>query len=254
MSKKTTRILSPYEKNQLRTYKVSEGDALQTEKPVEYLTGHVEFCGFDFVVNESVLIPRIETEELVALAVTEAQQVYAKHQRQLSLVDVGTGSGAIAICVAKKLDELSIPYQMLATEVSSDALKVAQQNAKSIVPNSHLTFEKNDLLADISQKFDVIIANLPYIPSERIEFLTESVKDFEPHLALDGGDSGLVLIYKMIKQAEQLCDPQSVILLEVDYTHSYDDFNMFRDNWNITVTPDSLEGVHFVRLLKKEKE
>ena len=107
------------------------------------------------------------------------------------------------------------------------------------------------MLDGITQKFDLIISNLPYIPAQRIDYLTKSVKEFEPHIALDGGGSGLVLIHKMIKQAENLVYPHTKILLEVDYTHGYDDFNDFRKTWNILVTPDSSEGVHFVELIKK---
>ena len=246
-----SRTLSPYEKNHLRKFGVSQDVALTCESPVEYLTHHVDFCGLDFYVDEHVLIPRIETEELVVLAIQTAQELYEKTGTELEIIDIGTGSGAISCCVAKKLLELKIPFHITATEISAQALKVAQKNVKKLAPKANITFVQTDLLKGFKQKFDLIIANLPYIPSERIAYLEKSVKDFEPHVALDGGESGLTLIHTMIQQAEKLVHPHSKILLEVDYTHGYDEFNAVRDKWNIVVTPDSMVGVHFVKLAPK---
>lgn len=251
MTQADARILTPYEKNQLRKFGIPESDALATEKPVEYLTNHVEFCGLDFYVAESVLIPRIETEELVARAVATAKKIYASTGNVLSIADVGTGSGAIAVSVAQKLGELRIPFEMTAIEISQQALEIAQQNAARLVPTFTIAFLKNNLLENLSQKFDLLVANLPYIPSERIAYLDASVKDFEPRISLDGGDTGLTLIYQLIKQAENLTQPHSKILLEVDYTHTYSDFSQFEQRWDITITPDLLSGVHFVELSKK---
>jgi release factor glutamine methyltransferase len=246
------RVLSPYEKNQLRKHDIPEHVALESESPVEYLTHHVDFCKLDFYVNEHVLIPRIETEELVDMAVKHAQNIYKITSKKLNIIDIGTGSGAIPICVSTRLNELNIPFEFLATEVSKEALTVAKKNTNNLAPKESIKFKENNLLDSIEEKFDLIIANLPYIPKARIEFLDKSVKNFEPHIALDGGNSGLVLIHKMINQAESLVYPHTKILLEVDYTHGYDDFNDFRHDWNIVVTPDSSEGVHFVELGKKQ--
>ena len=251
MIQNNSRVLSAYEKNQLRIYKIPESVALKTEQPVEYLTHHVEFCGLDFYVDQSVLIPRIETEELVALAIHTAKELYEKTNKKLEIIDVGTGSGAITICVAKKLLELKVPFKIIATEVSQEALQITQKNAKNLVPSAEVEFLECNLLTGITQKFDLIIANLPYIPSQRIEYLEASVKDFEPHVALDGGESGLTLIHTMIHQAKELVFPHTKILLEVDYTHGYDEFNAVRSDWDIVVTPDSMVGVHFVKLQRK---
>lgn len=251
MKQKQTRTLTPYEKNQLRKFGVSEKVALESESPVEYLTNHVEFCGLDFYVDEWVLIPRIETEELIDVAVKTAQMIYQKNKKELSVADVGSGCGAIAICVSKKLSELNIPFKMLALEISATAIDIAKKNARKLAPGIEIEFKVCDLLDGITKKFDLVVANLPYIPTQRIAYLDISVKDFEPHIALDGGDNGLNLIYKMIHQAEKLMSTQGTIILEVDYTHSYDDFNKFRKNWNVQVTPNSTQGVHFVKLVRK---
>ncbi len=253
MTQKTVRILSPYEKNHLKKFGVSEDTVLESETPVEYLTNHVDFCDLDFYVDRNVLIPRIETEELVVLAIQTAQELFEKTHKKLEIIDIGTGSGAISCCVAKKLLELGIPFHITATEISASALTIAQKNAKNIVPKAQITFIETNLLEGITQKFDLIIANLPYIPSQRIAYLEKSVKDFEPHVALDGGESGLTLIHKMITQAKDLVYPYTKILLEVDYTHGYDEFNEVRGDWDIIVTPDSMVGVHFVKLQKKNK-
>ena len=252
MNTSDKRVLSPYEKNHLRKYGISEEKALSTQSPVEYLTNHVDFCNLDFYVDQDVLIPRIETEELVDMAVKQAEVVFKMVNRDLNIIDIGTGSGAIAICVSKRLLELNIPFNFLATEVSKKALEIAKKNANNLVPNAPISFKETNLLDGIDQKFDLIISNLPYIPAQRIDYLTQSVKDFEPHIALDGGNSGLVLIHKMIIQAEKLVYKHTKILLEVVYTHGYDDFNNFRKDWDILVTPDSSEGVHFVELKIKE--
>lgn len=248
MNNQPTRTLLPYEKNHLRKYGVSQETALATESPVEYLTHHVDFCGLDFYVNENVLIPRIETEELVDMAVKTTKEIYKKVARKLSIIDIGTGSGAIAICLAQRLENDKIPFQIIATEVSPRALEIAKKNAKRLVPTANILFEERSLLDGQTEKFDLIISNLPYIPTPRIEFLEESVKDFEPRVALDGGENGLTLIHQMINQAKNLVYPHSKILLEVDYTHGYDEFNTVRTDWNIVVTPDSMVGVHFVEL------
>lgn len=251
MQNNQSRTLSPYEKNHLQKYGVPQSVALATQSPVEYLTSHVDFCGLEFFVDQSVLIPRIETEELVDMAVKELEKIYFKVHRELKIIDIGTGSGAIAICVSKRLIQLNIPFTFLATEITSEALNTAKKNAKKLLPQAPITFKKTDLLDGITQKFDLIISNLPYIPAPRIGYLSKSVKDYEPHIALDGGENGLTLIHKMIRQAQKLVYPHTKILLEVDYTHGYDDFNQFRENWDILVTPDSSEGVHFVMLQRK---
>jgi release factor glutamine methyltransferase len=245
------RVLSPYEKNQLRIYGVSEEIALKSETPVEYLTHHVEFCGLNFYVDENVLIPRIETEELVDMTVETAKDIFAKTKKEVVIADVGTGCGAIAICLATKLENLKIPFEITATEISSRALEIAKKNAKKLIPDTQIEFVESNLMGGISEKFDLITANLPYIPTERIEFLDDSVKDFEPRIALDGGNNGLQLIYKFIDECHDHVYPHSKILLEVDYTHSYDDFNQFRNDWDIVITPDTAEGVHFVILQPK---
>lgn len=259
------RILTPYEKNQLRKHKVREEKLIATESPVEYVTGIAEFCGSEFFVTPDVLIPRIETEELVDLVVkfasklwkkTEAINKTAKHtsKKTFQIVDVGTGSGAIAISVAQKLQALGVMFQITAIDISKNALEIANKNLlKNQTKILPIKFIQSDLLSHLNHnnKIDLIIANLPYIPSEIIENLDNSVKDFEPHLALDGGSDGLDLVRKLLKQALTIISDNGRILLELDITHTKDKMNEFSNDWQIEIFKSEFDGVNFASLTKK---
>jgi release factor glutamine methyltransferase len=247
------RVLSPYEKNHLRKYDIDESLALESEIPVEHLSGKVEFCGLELEVGGDVLIPRVETEELVNLSVDQIKQIYQKTSKKVIIADVGTGSGAIAVCLAKNLEKLKIPFEIWAIDVSQKALQVAQKNIGNNLRRSsvnNIKLIKSDLLDSVPKNvlFDFVVANLPYIPTERIIHLDESVKDFEPIIALDGGPDGLFLIKKMLKQAEKLVFPHSKIILEIDYTHSKKDFEQFSKKWKINLKLDRTQGVKFATL------
>lgn len=196
--------LTIYEKNQLLKFSLKETDFLQrNDLPIEYFTGHVEFKSFDLEVNRSVLIPRVETEELVDLLID-----FARSKKTISYLEVGTGSGAISLSFLNfllKQKELKI-NNFVVTDLSAAALQVAQANfAKHL--NKEQLKQVNFLLSDLldnsnlrEHAFDLIAANLPYIPSEEIENLDNSVKNYEPLLALDGGKTGFELIYKLLNQ------------------------------------------------------
>ena len=217
------RQLSPYEKNQLARYG-QKHISLEAygEMPVEYITGKVEFCNHVFAVTPDTLIPRVETEELVALALATAKQLPTN--KIIQIADIGTGCGAIAISLYLALAELHRPMQILASDISEAALAVAQQNSAELIgDNANIMFIQSDLLSAYpATKFDLMVANLPYIPSERIPFLEDSVTQYEPHLALDGGPDGLKYIKKLLWQARSLLTDQGKILLEIDYTHTAD--------------------------------
>lgn len=213
------------------------------EKPIEYFTGKVEFNGLVLNVNPDVLIPRIETERLAQLAVEEVQKLGKDH---LVIADVGTGSGAVAIYLAHTLAKQQHTY--LASDISAPAVEVAQKNAKELVPNANISFFVSDILEQYPPtKLDIIIANLPYIPSGRIPVLDASVVDYEPHLALDGGEDGLQLIGQLLDTASKHLKPGGTILLEVDYTHTQDAFDQFTDRYNIEVFLDEFSRNRFVR-------
>ncbi|MCB9813083.1 MAG: peptide chain release factor N(5)-glutamine methyltransferase [Pseudomonadales bacterium] len=278
MNNKNIRVLSPYEKNQLLFHGIDQEVLLNTAAPVEYVTGHVNFCNSDFLVNKKVLIPRIETEELVSLAVDEAEKIFkANGNKKIKIVDVGSGSGAIAISVAKYLINRNISFELTGLEISREAISLAKKNLSIINPKLPVSFVKSNLLeainvkvksnrqgeigrkATINQqdiinrqsatnsqsKIDLIIANLPYIPSDRIQKLDASVKNFEPLLALDGGKDGLELIRKLLSQAKPLLKMKGVMLLELDITHDFNTMQQFSNDWKIKINESLFSGVNF---------
>ncbi len=171
--------------------------------PLPYLLGHWEFFGLDFQVTPAVLIPRPETELLVELALKRRPQAIA---------DVGTGSGIIAITLAVKLSGA----QVVASDLSPEALAVASANAKQHNVTERITFLQSELLESYSaQRFDLICANLPYIPAGDLENL--EVARHEPRLALDGGPDGLSLIRRLLTQAPRQLAPGGRVLLEIEY-------------------------------------
>lgn len=172
--------------------------------PLPYILGHWDFFGRTFTLTPDVLIPRPETELLVERAIDHAHHIPAP-----LIADVGTGSGAIAVSLAAELTAASI----LAVDISRKALDVARRNASQNQQTS-IRFVQSDLLAPFHTKFDLICANLPYIPSKTLESLP--VIQWEPRLALDGGESGLDLIHRLLTQAHSQLSPTGIILLETE--------------------------------------
>lgn len=187
-------------------------------KPSQYIKGWVEFYKLKFKVTEDVLIPRPETE----LLVDEVLNFYTLNPKPYTLIDIGTGSGNIAVSIAKN----AIGIKIIATDISSKALKIARQNAKFHHVEDKITFLKSNLLSNYHlQPFTyplIIVTNLPYIPTERIPYLDSSVKDFEPKVALDGGEDGFELYRKLFSQISTLQPlgfKPKLLTGEVDYTH-----------------------------------
>lgn len=243
-----TRLLSPYEQTQLARHGISSATQIPVAKPIEYVTHSAEFCGMDFFVDESVLIPRIETEGLVELtlqAITER----ASTNNPISVVEVGVGSGAVIISVLQHVRSSKWPVQLMGIDISPEALLIAQQNESRLVHENWIEWLQSDLLSAIpTHSLDIIVANLPYIPSERIAQLDESVTAFEPLLALDGGTDGFQLIKRLIEQAEKLLTPTGTIVLEVDSMHTPDWFRPWQDKFRITPFTDCFDRHRFIRL------
>lgn len=180
-------------------------------KPIQYQKGYVEFYKLRFKVTPDVLIPRPETE----LLVDEVLNYCTLYPDTCNLIlDLGTGCGNIAISIAKNAPDVKI----IATDISRKALKVARQNAK-LHGVAGIDFIESDLLSKIKTEPDIIVTNLPYIPSERISYLDSSVKDFEPLIALDGGPDGFDLYRKLFQQICRLKWKPKLIIGEIDYTH-----------------------------------
>jgi release factor glutamine methyltransferase len=190
-------------------------------EPLPYLLRNQSFYGLDFYVNEHVLIPRPETE----LLVESALQWLSGHPQATRAVDAGTGSGCIAISIASH----STQTHFTATDISFSSLEVAQQNRKSHRLEHQIDIVLSDLLAALTGPFDLICANLPYIPSTKLDTL--EVARHEPLGALDGGPDGLRLIDRLLDQARSRLNPAGMILLEMEYSQ--------------TVPIKSLIGRHF---------
>lgn len=180
---------------------------LQTGEPLPYVLGHWEFFGLDFLVSPDVLIPRPETELLIEHAI----EWLRKNPDRKRVADIGTGSGCIAITLASRISNL----QLVASDVSSNALKIAESNAHRHAVHDRITFIQADLLAFTpSAPFDLLCANLPYIPTSRLSTL--SVSKWEPILALDGGADGTELINRLISSAPSYVASGGLLLLEID--------------------------------------
>lgn len=223
------RKLSIYERNQLLKYSLQEADLLtKGDLPVEYLTGFVEFKNLEFKINRNVLIPRVETEELVDLMKNFVDSL----EEKISYLEVGVGSGVISLSfldfLLKSHKKNFLVEKFLLADISIEALSVAKENLFRLFPKKLpflVEFLISDLLNDLSkQKFNLIAANLPYIPSSLMMNLDKSVKDYEPNLALDGGEDGFVLIAELIDQIidGDFLSQNGKIFLEVHESHTID--------------------------------
>ncbi len=182
---------------------------LVNQEPVQYIIGYVSFYGHQFVVNSDVLIPRFETEELVANVLIAYDEVFGDQPARL--VDVGTGSGCLAIALKKEAPKLEV----YATDISEGALQTAKQNAKNLEAN--ITFLHGDMLAPLKgMKFDILVSNPPYIPTE--ETIDDIIKNNEPHVALFGGVDGLKFYRIILEGAKPLLKDRFVIAFE----HGFD--------------------------------
>ncbi|MBU0578525.1 peptide chain release factor N(5)-glutamine methyltransferase [Patescibacteria group bacterium] len=248
-----TRQLSPYEKTHLQRFgKGNINIANYDEMPVEHITGKVEFGGQVFEVNENILIPRVESEELINLAL---EKINGAKKEKIVIADIGCGSGAIGISLWLELQKIKVNAELYLSDISVTALTVTQKNVNTLIGKSNqVHILKSDLLKNYPEdiKFDLIMANLPYIPTERIQVLDESVKKYEPHLALDGGSDGLKYIKKLIIQAKNRLNPGGVILLEVDYTHDEEFLrqNLLLKGLQLRVARDQFQRTRFVVIKK----
>jgi len=184
--------------------------------PVQYIKGVETFFGRDFIVNENVLIPRYETEELVE-NILYAIDDYFDDYSSIDLCDVGTGSGAIAISLKCEEERLNV----VATDISEEALEVARKNAKNLEAN--IEFYQGDMLQpliDRNIKVDIFVSNPPYIPQE--QEIESVVKDNEPHVALFGGKDGLYFYRKIFERATEVLKDRAILAFEMGFDQKED--------------------------------
>ncbi len=220
-------------------------EALETRSrgvPSQYITGHQEFWGLDFIVNPAVLIPRPETEHVIETVVPLARE--AERPR---IVDVGTGSGCIAIALAHELPQAEIT----AVDLSSEALDVARLNAARLQVESRIRFLQSDLLASVSdEQFDFVVSNPPYVGECEADRVQREVRKFEPHMAVFGGEQGLDIIQRLVSQAWPVLHDGGWLVMEIGFTQSRAVLEMLSDWSEAQAIPD-LQGIPRVIAAKK---
>ncbi|MFZ1721286.1 MAG: HemK/PrmC family methyltransferase [Microgenomates group bacterium] len=246
------RIFTPYELNQLARATIDSRSIMESDtRPVEYITGVVDFCGSQFICTPNTLIPRIETEELVALVVDHCKLKIGSET--LSILDVGTGTGAIGISIAMLLPSAQV--RLALADISENALSIAKQNKDRILaPEYAVTFHLSDLFENIpKQEFKVIVANLPYIFTDEMATLPDSVKNHEPHAALDGGRQGNLLYHRFLDTVLAYSHPETAIFFEINERHTIEDIVCQRHAkyWTADLIQDSFQKNRFLILKKK---
>ncbi|HEV8573178.1 MAG TPA: peptide chain release factor N(5)-glutamine methyltransferase [Dehalococcoidia bacterium] len=179
-----------------------------THEPTSYILGHKEFFGLDFEVTPAALIPRPETETLVEHAIAFAR---TRPPGPVTIADIGTGCGAIAVSLARALPHA----QIVAVDISPEAVTLAKRNAGRHAVSNRIQFREGDLLQPIDNPVDVIVANLPYVPTNAWAALPPEIRDHEPRVALDGGRTGLDAIRRLLRQAPAHLAPNGSLFLEI---------------------------------------
>lgn len=194
-------------------------------KPVQYITGMEEFYGRTYQVDESVLIPRPETEELIEGTLKRIQTLFGD-KKELNIVDIGTGSGAIGITMKLEYPTANVT----ATDISEAALQTAKKNAKLL--NAEIDFRLGDLTEPIrKQKWDVVLSNPPYIAFQEAEEMSEVVLAHEPHNALFAEEDGLILYRKLAENLPNLLNKPALIGVEIGYTQAVAVANFFKNSF-----------------------
>jgi release factor glutamine methyltransferase len=202
--------------------------------PAQYITGHQEFWGMDLIVSPAVLIPRPETEHVI-----ETVLELARDQPARNMVDVGTGSGCIALALAKEFPQARIH----ATEISTEALEIARANAARHQLQERLQFHEADLLAAMEEDaFDYVISNPPYIGEWEADSVEAQVRRFEPRRALFAGPSGLEVFARLIPQARRALQRGGWLVMEMGHSGREKVCELLKDWEEIRITND-LQGI-----------
>jgi len=229
--------------------------------PAQYITGHQEFWGMDLIVTPAVLIPRPETEHVIEtvleLETSDVRpQTSAKARgsevrglrSEVRIVDVGTGSGCIALALAKELPDAEIH----ATDISSSALEIARANAARHQLENRIQFHQTDLLAGLAPDFDFIVSNPPYVGESEEDQVQLEVRKFEPRGAVFAGPSGLEVIARLIPQAREALRPGGWLVMEISGTIA-DAIRRLLEGWDeVRITPD-LQGIPRVARARKPR-
>ena len=191
--------------------------------PYAYITGTKEFMGINFKVNEDVLIPRDDTEILVSKVIELIKE--KTNDSIIKILDMCTGSGCIAISIAHEFKNRNI--SVWATDISADALNVAKENA--LANDAKINFIQSDLFSELTNKFDIIVSNPPYIKSKVINSLQREVKDNEPLIALDGGEDGLDFYKRISNDAKNYLNNNGILAFEIGFDQKEEIIKILQD-------------------------
>jgi release factor glutamine methyltransferase len=207
-------------------------------RPVAYIVGNREFMGLDFFVKEGVLIPRPDTEVLVEQIIE-----LCKNKDKVEILDIGTGSGAITVSLAKYIEKSTIK----SLDISDIPLEVGKKNAMNNDVDNKIEFIKSDLFSSIKDKnikFDVIVSNPPYIPKKDMDTLHTQVKDYEPYNALEGGIDGLDFYRDITDQSKCYLKEDGILAYEVGHDQAKDVSDIMKDNGYTKIyTKKDIQGI-----------
>lgn len=227
-----------YLKKYLPSDKYEKGiKLLEQGTPVQYIVGNVNFYGNIFNVNKNVLIPRFETELLVEKTIKYINKYF---DRKIDILDIGTGSGCIAITLNKEINS-----NVDAVDISDEALSIAKDNNK--LNNTNVIFYKSDVFSNVNKRYDVIISNPPYIAYD--EEIMDIVHNNEPHLALYADDNGLYFYDKILRECKDYLNDKFIIAFEIGYKQGLlisELANKYLDNVNVIIGKDYSDKDRFV--------
>ena len=202
--------------------------------PTQYITGHQEFWGMDFIVSPAVLIPRPETEHVIETVLELRAAEDRGLKSKVRIVDVGTGSGCIALALAKELPHAEIH----ATDISADALEIARANAARHQLAHRIQFHPMDLLEGLKGEFDFVVSNPPYVGESEEDQVQLEVRKFEPRSAVFAGQAGTEVIARLIPQARTILRPGGWLIMEISGTIA-EEVKVLLEGWQeVELKPD----------------
>lgn len=212
-------------------------------KPLQYITGRQEFWGLEFMVSPAVLIPRPETEHLVSAALEKVAELNIDQPR---IIDVGTGSGCVALALASELPEAEID----AVDISSVALEVAKTNAQRLDLAARVNLYESDLLASARGAYDFVVSNPPYVGRCESDKVQKEVREHEPDVAVFGGEEGLDIYRRLIPQAWDKLKPGGWLLMEIGFSIEAQVKELLSEWSEVSAVPD-LQGIRRVVCARK---
>ncbi len=217
-------------------------EEIKLGKPVQYALGYAAFYGNEFIVNENVLIPRQETEELVNWILSDF-----KNKQNISILDIGTGSGNIAITIKKNHND----WEVYGSDISNKALKVAIKNNE--LHRTDVSFIKSDLFENIKNKFDIIVSNPPYISINEKQYMDKTVLDYEPDGALFAKNNGLLIYEKINKDILKYLNNNGKAYFEIGYNQGQYLCDMFNklDDVNVELRKDMSGHDRMIKITRK---